>query len=150
MDEIPGWILRAIAGNGHDVDWSGRYCAYAIETVSTTLYPVESIEAFAADGVVVNSFQHYAVSDNHYFDGVQLTSATVYGTVTGYFETDSYFDGVSLTSAEVYGTQVFSEPDTYTAAHTIDQIEVIDAVFISALEEFAADAVVISADLEAA
>jgi len=22
MEEYPGWILRALAGNGHDVDWS--------------------------------------------------------------------------------------------------------------------------------
>lgn len=140
---------QILAGNPHDCTWSNTAytCTYTVETVTTTLYPLEAVEEFAADGAIVNAFQQWAISDNFYYSGVDILSATVYGVVYGYMDKDAYTSGVSILSADVFGTQVWTEPDMYTASHTIDAIAIIDAVFISAVEDFTADAVVTEANL---
>ena len=146
MDEIPGWILRAIAGNGHDVDWSGRYCAYAIETVSTTLYPVEAIESFAASALVVQAILWPGINDSHIIATGDLLSATVYGEAFGYDESAVIASG-DLLSATVFGTQMWMEPDLTNVRQVPVGGEIINGVTFDVLEQFAADATVTEATM---
>jgi hypothetical protein len=147
MDEIPGWILRAIAGNGHDVDWSGRYCAYAIETVSTTLYPVEAIESFAASALVVQAILWPGINDSHVQATADILSATVYGEAFGYDEGHVQATADILSATLFDGYPMFTEPDHFAVAQIPLGGELINGVTFDVLEQFAADAIVTGANM---
>jgi len=146
MDEIPGWILRAIAGNGHDVDWSGRYCAYAIETVSTTLYPVEAIEEFAASGLLVNAFVQYGINDSHLVVSSGIQEIIVYGEAFGY-DQSSVGVTTSVEGVSIFGTQIWLDPDEASIQQVPTGGEIIDGVYFTVVESFEARATVIEATL---
>jgi hypothetical protein len=59
MEGFPGWILRAIAGNGHDVDWSRLWqaCEYLVNVVTSNLYPVEVFEQFCSFAEAIRALE---------------------------------------------------------------------------------------------
>ncbi|NCC40472.1 MAG: hypothetical protein EOM21_13650 [Gammaproteobacteria bacterium] len=59
MSVPPGWILKAIAGAGNDVAWSGidpTLCRFITRTVTTPMYPLEVYEEMAASAAVLGGW----------------------------------------------------------------------------------------------
>jgi hypothetical protein len=147
MDSELIWLLRALAGNGNDVTWSGRYCGYTIETVSTTLYPVEAIERLASSALVVQGYMWPGVNDSHIQATADILSATVYGEAFGY-DSGHVQATADILSATLYdGYPMWTEPDHFSVAQLPLGGEIIDGVTFDVLEVFAADATVTGATL---
>lgn len=80
MSVPPGWILKALAGSGNDVAWSGidpRLCRFITRTVTTPMYPFEPIEDMAANAQVLGGWAIEVQQESFYAPHAILTAGEV-------------------------------------------------------------------------
>jgi len=135
MDEIPGWILRAIAGNGHDVDWSRMQ--YGIFRGVSSLYPLEVHEDLTAEGhVTFGSFVRGHMDT--YTTGVVLYDARLWEAYLELPPEDFYTTNVVIYDATLYESYFVQEPERYDTQGSVYDVIITDYVFTPNTESFTA------------
>lgn len=69
MSEPPLWLLKALAGRANAVAWPDAFkCTYKVESVTTSLYPIEHEEETKSDASILGGWgieiqqEHFAAS----------------------------------------------------------------------------------------